>query len=104
MSEPVPDPRDESGWLPMSDAPRDGTVILGRTRSDMPEDESLPQWSAHRWNDRYVPMKHEGRTPSDYDLGWSVALPVGHGGLPDDWFIGWQPLVKALPTPNEEVE
>lgn len=85
-------------WLPMSDAPRDGTVILGRTRSDMPEDESLPQWSSHRWNDRYVPMKHEGATEGGYDLGWSVALPVGHGGLPDGWFIGWQPL--ATPTSN----
>ena len=37
-------------------------------------------------------MRHEGRTVSGYDLGWSVALPVGHGGLPDEWFVGWRPL------------
>lgn len=83
---------DALGWLPMADAPRDGTVVLGRTRSDMPEDENSIAWSPHRWNDRYVPMRHEGETPSGYDLGWSVALPVGHGGLPDHWFIGWRHL------------
>jgi hypothetical protein len=79
----------------MADAPRDGTVILGRTRSDMAEmaeDENSIAWSPHRWNDRYVPMRHEGVTPCGYDLGWSVALPVGHGGLPDYWFIGWRHL------------
>lgn len=88
----MPDTPEQVGWMPMSEAPRDGTVILGRTRSDMVEDANMPQWSPHRWNDRYIPMKHEGSTPSGYDMGWSVALPVGHGGLPDDWFIGWRPL------------
>lgn len=82
--------------LAISSAPKDGTVVLGFTRKDLPETES-DAWSPHRWAGKCVPMRHEGITPSGYDLGWSVALPVGHGGLPDDWFSGWLPLPQWEP-------
>lgn len=78
----------QSGWQPIESAPRDGTVILGLTRSDLEKIEDSG-WSPDRWANRYVPMRHEGVTPGGYDMGWSVALPVGHGGLPDEWFEGW---------------
>lgn len=96
-----------SGLLPMATAPKDRTVILGVMRDDLPETDG--GFSPHRWSGRIVPIRHEGKTVSGYDLGWSVALPVGHGGLPDDWFVGWVPVATALssapaPVASGEVE
>lgn len=45
-----------------------------------------------------MPLRHlgiykaEGQT---WDHGWSVAAPVGHAGIPDDWIAGWVPLRGA---------
>ncbi len=33
-----------------------------------------------------------------YDLNWNFAAPVGMGGFPDDWLVGYMPL----PTPPED--
>lgn len=86
----------------IKDAPRDGTVILAHVRADLlarwpeTEDGSLSSWA-----DRWVPVKHggvidrsdEGEDP--IDLYWTVALPVGHGGLHDNWFDDWVPHPRA---------
>lgn len=86
---------DAAAWRPMSDAPRDRTDILARTRPDV-----YPE--AHNrsgWNNRSVVIRHEGIVNDGFDMGWSVAAPVGYGGMPDEWFVGWQPL----PTPPASI-
>lgn len=79
---------DAAAWRPMSEAPRDRTDILAKTRPDI-----YPE--AHNrsgWNNRSVVIRHEGIVNDDFDMGWSVAAPVGYGGMPDKWFLGWQPI------------
>ena len=82
---------DALAWQNIATAPRDGTPIWARFRSDLHKlrDE------LGRWNGKYIPLRHEGRTPSGFDLGWSVAAPLGYGGVPDEWIEAW----RHLPTP-----
>lgn len=79
------------GWRPISEAPRDGTYILAHL-ADRDADD---RW-AHLAGRTFV-VRHEGKTSSGYDLGWSVH--PGFGGCADDWFSGWQPLP---PPPQEQ--
>ena len=85
----------DSGWRPIETAPRDGTPIWALIHSDLSIRFQLERLAA--WNGRQIPLRHEGKTPSDYDLGWSVAAPLGYGGIPDSWVAGWMPL----PPPPE---
>lgn len=81
---PSASPAEPSGWRPMESAPRDRTYILARV---------APRDGDDRWgylSGRCFVIRHEERTPSGYDLGWSV-FP-GFGGVSDDWFEGWLPL------------
>lgn len=89
---------DAAAWRPMSDAPRDWTEILAKTRPDIYPDTH----NRSGWNNRSVVIRHEGIINDDFDMGWSVAAPVGYGGMPDDWFVGWQPL-PALPESSAEL-
>ena len=71
----------------MASAPRDGTPIL-----------AVVGVASERWehlNGRSFVIRHEGKTASGYDLGWSVY--PGLGGVSDDWFACWTPL----PAPAE---
>lgn len=79
------------GWRPISEAPRDGSYILAHV-ADRDADD---RW-AHLAGRAFV-VRHEGKTSSGYDLGWSVH--PGFGGCSDDWFSGWQPLP---PLPEEQ--
>lgn len=89
---------DAAAWRPMTSAPRDRTDILARTRPDVfPEDHNRSGW-----NNRNVVIRHEGIVNDDFDMGWSVAAPVGYGGMPDKWFVGWQPL-PAPPVGSAEL-
>lgn len=81
------------GWRPISEAPRDGSYILAHV-ADRDADD---RW-AHLAGRAFV-VRHEGKTSSGYDLGWSVH--PGFGGCADDWFSGWQPLP---PPPQEQEE
>lgn len=46
-------------------------------------------------------MRHEPLPPDGFDIGWQFAAPVGCGGFPDDWFVGWMPLPDG-PTAQDE--
>ncbi|MBS0966638.1 hypothetical protein JK165_11165 [Acetobacter okinawensis] len=91
LAKAVLEAADAAAWRPMRDAPRDRTDILAKTRPDV-----YPE-AHHRsgWNNRSVVIRHDGIVNDDFDMGWSVSAPVGYGGIPDEWFLGWQPL----PTP-----
>lgn len=71
---------------PMEDAPKDGRYIIAAYRS-------LDGY-AEQLHGRSFIIRHEGTTPSGYDLGW--ALFPGHGGVPDKCFSGWLPLPTTL--------
>ncbi|MFP2873705.1 hypothetical protein ACLEIY_15925 [Acetobacter tropicalis] len=96
MIRPIIAAADAAAWRPMSDAPRDRTEILAKTRPDVyPETHNRSGW-----NNRSVVIRHEGIVNDDFDMGWSVAAPVGYGGMPDKWFVGWQPL----PAPPASID
>ncbi|NSL93873.1 hypothetical protein [Acetobacter syzygii] len=91
---------DAAAWRPMSEAPKDRTDILAKTRPDV-----FPE-SNHRsgWNSRNVVIRHDGIVNDDFDMGWSVSAPVGYGGIPDDWFLGWQPISNPPAMPQTAPE
>lgn len=80
--------KNESGWRPMPEAPRDGTRILAIVgKNDSRHMEHLVG--------RIFEIRHEGITrPGGYDMGWAVY--PGYGGAPDHFFAGWMPR-SALP-------
>ena len=82
-------------WQPIGTAPKDGTPIWAHLREDIFPTLCPHRSDLERWNGRQVPLIHRGFTPSGFDVGWSIAAPVGHGGFPDEWIDGWMPL----PTP-----
>ncbi len=71
-----------SAYLPVETAPKDGRYIIAVYRS-------LDGY-AEQLHGRAFVVRHEGETPSGYDLGW--ALFPGHGGVPDKCLSGWAPL------------
>jgi hypothetical protein len=75
-------------WLPMDEAPKDGRYILAVYKS-------LDGY-ALQLDGRAFVIRHEGKAPGGYDLGW--ALFPGHGGVPDKCLSCWQPI--DLPTPE----
>ncbi|MFH7812458.1 MULTISPECIES: hypothetical protein [Acetobacter] len=89
---------DAAAWRPISEAPKDRTDILAKTRPDV-----FPE-SDHRsgWNGRNVVIRHGGIVNDDFDMGWSVSAPVGYGGMPDEWFLGWQPISNLPAMPQTD--
>lgn len=79
------DSTDRDRWQPIETAPRDGRYIVALYRS-------LDGYAAHLDGRAFV-VRHEGVTPSDYDLGW--ALYPGYGGVPDKCLSAWIPLPPA---------
>lgn len=83
----------EEGWQPIESAPKDGSYIL----AIVAENES--RHMGHLAGRMFV-IRHEGRTVSDYDMGWAV-FP-GYGGAPDSFFTHWMPLPSTPKAAGEE--
>lgn len=86
-------------WQPIESAKKDGSTIWAILRDDIfpalePKREDLA-----RWNGLQAPLRHNGIADDGFDIGWGIALPVGHGGFPDEWIAGWKPL-PAPPSPS----
>lgn len=75
----------------MSKAPRDGSYILAIV---------APNRGRHLEHQagRVFSIRHEGKTASDFDLGWAVY--PGFGGASDHDFCAWMPMP---PVPAQEV-
>lgn len=70
---------------PMESAPESGRVVLALFR-----DDAFPKESRFvGWNGLWVPLQHQGRTASDFDLGWAIAGPAGQGGFRPEQFVGF---------------
>jgi hypothetical protein len=88
-------------WLPMKLAAKDGTAILLKLKNPIPVEAPDPWFD--RWHGVIFVGHHPGIVPAvttapmgqcsdEVDVGWSFAAPVGHGGFPDHFFVGWKPL------------
>ena len=78
--------------LPMSEARKDRSEIIGYLRDDIFPVLRPGRPDLEAWNGRAIIMRHNGLASDGFDVGWSVAAPVGNGGLPDEWFKGWLPV------------
>lgn len=92
---------------PMAEAPTspdpntaidDERIILALFRPDAFPGKS-PSFG---WNGRWAPIRHGGVTQNGYDLGWSIAGPVGQGGFDSSKFQGWLPLPVVAPAQTTE--
>jgi hypothetical protein len=91
----TPAASDAEGWRPIATAPRDRSWILAQ----------LAQIEDERWSHlsgRHFVIRHEGNTPSGYDMGWG--LFPGMGGVPDLWIAGWMPLPATPSTEGRKGE
>ncbi|MFS8368453.1 hypothetical protein ACJRO0_13315 [Acetobacter oryzifermentans] len=87
---------DTASWRPISEAKKDGSPILAKLRNDIyppvTDESNLRARADYRWNGLTIVLRHPGLGNDGFDMGWNVAAPVGHGGFPDGWIEGWQPL------------
>ena len=83
-----PDKWRPSPWRKMDSAPKDRTSVLLLLKNPIPKDRE----DLRRWDGLQFVGRHPGLADDGFDIGWNFAAPVGHGGFPDDWFIGWMPL------------
>lgn len=79
------------GWRDMADAPRRRPVLL-KMRADL--QAFTGRADLERWEGRYVVCSWQGQVS-----GWGIAAPVGVGGFPDEWFVGWREVEPEAPPP-----
>ena len=84
-------------WKPIESAPKDRSTIWAILHPAIYPDLCPTRDDLECWNGVQVPLRHPGLADDGFDIGWGIAAPVGHGGFPDDWIVGWQPL----PPPPE---
>jgi len=88
------------GWRPISEAKKDNRPILVLIHPDLYPRIKPMREDLARWNGKQVVVRHIGLAHDGFDTGWTVDAPVGHGGFPDEWFAGFQPL----PSPPVQPE
>lgn len=99
LNEEVAALRARMEWRLIETAPKDRTAVLLLFKSDIPHEGRRQDLDA--WDGIQFVGRHPGLADDGHDIGWSFAAPVGFGGFPDDWFLGWQPL-PTPPAPEGE--
>lgn len=89
-----------SGWRSMESAPRDRAPIRALIHDDLYPRLKPGREDLEPWNGQEVILRHGGLGADGFDFGWNLAAPVGHGGFPDEWFVGWLPVGSAAPSPD----
>lgn len=74
-------------WRPIAEAKKDGTPYLLRLRPDLVKTEARRDLEA--WQGLAFVGRHPGLADDGFDIGWHFAAPVGQGGFPDDWMVGF---------------
>lgn len=85
-----------NGWLPISTADKNGSIVVAQIRNDLVA--FTGRADLDRWQGVQVFLRHSGIAENGFDIGWNVAAPVGHGGIPDSWIAGWR---RPEPAPWE---
>lgn len=80
-------------WQPIEAAPKDGTAVLLRLKDPIPNDRK----DLRLWDGIIFVGRHPGLADDGFDMGWNFAAPVGQGGFPDEWIVGYRPIL-AVPT------
>jgi hypothetical protein len=73
-------------WLDIKDARKDGTRYLVKIK-DRSFLFSVGALTSGYWADTVFVALHRGNTSA-----WQVAAPVGCGGFPDSWILGYQEI------------
>jgi hypothetical protein len=87
-----PDRGQAEAWPTFESAPKDGRYILAVVAPD--RGRHLEHHAG-----RVFAIRHEGQTPSGYDLGWAVY--PGFGGASDHDFTKWCPIPAFPATPSD---
>ena len=87
-----------SEWQAIETAKKNRTEILAKFFDDLYPRLYPKRPDLARWNGQRVVIRHDGLADDGFDIGWSMAAPVGHGGFPDDWIEGWMPLPAPPPA------
>lgn len=81
-----------ANWLDISNAAKDGTVVWAAFRTDIYPALRPNRPDLEIWNGLQIALRHPGLARDGFDVGWQIAAPVGHGGIPDEWIAGYLPL------------
>lgn len=77
-------------WRPISTAPKNRTSFLLKVKPDISTIKGRPDLEGLN-GIRFV-GRHPGLGTDGFDYGWTFAAPVGYGGIPDEWLVGWMPV------------